>query len=253
MKWHLALGLAILQAGTDAARATPPDIIDLRDEIFGFSEQSIFLLRSTWDNLGVYSSEQREVFLVVVDRQSGAESLAPVYQVRRDEDQAREASGPGTTWWMTRAVVPAEAVNPWQVLAEARGVPYGAGGQGDSGPAPVEGSLAPGGEIHIGLETGWSWRGEGAVLVAGIGSRLDGIAAALGEPQRIAPVTVRDLLAGQVFTDQDCDIAGGQVLDRAAGGPPSALVRIDCVEGEGGQLASLLIVLPEAWRVAAAP
>jgi hypothetical protein len=52
---------------TTPAQATPPDAMDVSDELFGISETHLFLLRHTDDNLGQYAASARHVFLVAVN------------------------------------------------------------------------------------------------------------------------------------------------------------------------------------------
>ncbi|NPD15355.1 hypothetical protein HOY34_09105 [Xinfangfangia sp. D13-10-4-6] len=248
----LALGLA------GRAGATPPDVIDVSDEVFGFSQDSIVLLRSLRDNLGLYTAERRYAFLVTVDRASGAESLQPVCQIYRHEDTDQAGNAPGVLSWASHDETPDDAVNPWDVLAAAGGSPFRPGGFQDIEAAGLSGSLAAG-AIRISAESGSNaaWSGEGAVLLTGAGARLDAVADRLGDMPRMGPLRAGDLLRDQAFGPESCTIADvlifGGIAGGMTGGEPSAMLRMDCGDAEEGLAASLLVAVPMGWRGAIAP
>ena len=84
-----AITLALACAAT-MAQATPPDMIHIEDELFGFSPDHVYLLRKSHDNLGLYSAYVRNVALVAIDRHTGDEQIWPVWRIRSVPDQDKD-------------------------------------------------------------------------------------------------------------------------------------------------------------------
>lgn len=210
------------------ASATPPDTINVRDEVFGLSGDSIFLLRSTHDNLGVYNAEHRDVFFVAIDRISGEETLWPVYRARA---RTEEGGGqrPGTTGEML-----AGSVNPFEMLRERGGIALGAAGWSAGGPVNIEGR-----HVSVRFGEGTAIRIETAPLLRRMTTSLDGLATRIGDYDRLAPVTVGELLSGQAFELAACTFAEAIQYTGSPRTGPTHLIRVTCTQE--GQVASLLL------------
>ncbi|APE27229.1 hypothetical protein [Aurantiacibacter gangjinensis] len=123
------------------ARATPEDIITLRDEVFAIGPDSVFVLRTSRDNMGSYYNLQIESHLVRIDLESGDETSWLVYRALRqtvfDEDPALERHETVTQsvgYWH----------DPFAVIADA-GATFHAGSS-DAGmrlPQPETGEAEP--------------------------------------------------------------------------------------------------------------
>lgn len=97
--FHRTMIAAVSMLGlTLPASATPPDIIDVRDEIFGISQTQVLLLRTTFDNPGPHIAGRNDVLLVSVDIATGERTLWPVYRIYRGPD-------PQSDWLRSRTGV----------------------------------------------------------------------------------------------------------------------------------------------------
>lgn len=218
------------------AFATPPDIIDVRDDLFGISRSSLFLLRITRDNLGLHTSEQRDVVLVAVDRLTGRETLWPVYRARHVPDIDRDGSD---VRQKTEVSKRPNAVDPFAKLGESDGYPIG------MADAPVDARAditIKDGVLTVTFPNGFVAKRKMSAVLSAVSGSLDKLADSVGDYERLAPIRTRDLLAGQSFEAQACKVSDPFGYDDRSGAPPVSIARVTCSDPEG-QTASLLVTL----------
>ncbi len=250
-----AITLALACAAT-MAQATPPDMIHIEDELFGFSPNHVYLLRKSHDNLGLYSAYVRNVALVAIDRHTGDEQIWPVWRIRSVPDQDKDPDGIVSK---VTDETPPGAVDPIQILREAGGIPA-------IGIPPV-GSMyliaAPnnGNDFAMlgafDLDDGTHFAPDQDALTAGVSAALDRFAAMMGDYDRFGPLETSDLLAGTGFTSADCLYAASSILPAGAETPPANLVQVFCPAGgliggtegdEAIEAALWMMILPEGAR-----
>ena len=216
------------------ALATPPDMVDVRDELMGLAQESMIILRTTRDNLGVYDAEQRDIVLVETDWATGKETLHPVYRYRSEPDGAGEG---GTMSPKVTGSVPADGVNPYMFLRERDGAPFlGVDDRAvDLGSIETTDSL-----ITIRFSEAPETQIAVTDLLERFSASLDNLADMLGDYPRLAPVTPRDLIGGLTYDPATCQFSDAMryMDDR---GEPAQFIRVSC--DTDGQLASLLVPL----------
>lgn len=227
-------GLLCLMA--HATMATPPDILDVHDELFGIAKESILVLRSTRDNLGTYYTDQQDVLLVEIDRETGAETLYPVYRMRSEAGTAPDDSDLSRT---RNGTLAPESVNPYRKLYELNGEPFWRPDfqKEESVSIKVTADL-----VRVEFDDGVVAEAERAALLGRHASALDDLAKALGEYSRIAPVTPHDLLDDAVSDPESCQFADAFRHDDLSGAQPVQLLRVTC--DAYGQVTSLLVPIP---------
>lgn len=218
---------AALACAPPMAQATPPDQIIVGDELFGISAGHVFVLRQSWDNLGLYNSDMRNVALVAIDRRTAKEQIWPVIRTHRLPDYDNDPDGLAIK--TDQLAVPG-AVDPFGKLAEMGGYPTEgqiAFGPGDLPPAPNVGSNA---ETIWGftLEDGTRFEPDMAALRMGVGQSLDQFAEAMGDYPRFGPLSASDLLSGRDYAEARCTYTDRSVLDDSAADPPAHLVLVTC-------------------------
>lgn len=221
------------------ALATPPDIINVRDEFFGVSESSIFVLRITYDNLGLHDSAQRDVVLVALDRRTQEETSWPVYRARSAPDYEQDEAG--ATSRIDRLALP-DAVDPFEMLGELGGMPVGAKDMGYHVAAEPE---MRGDAVVIAYDDGAEFRSDMGTLLQGVTVSLNALAERLGDYDRMAPVHTRDLLGDLAFRSDECRISDPHRFNIPWGTAPTLAARLTCDDNEG-QFISLLVLVPSA-------
>lgn len=225
-----------LSAIAPAALATPPDLINVRDEVFGVSSCCLLTLRTTSDNLGIYDGVHRDVVLVVTDRESLEETQYPVYRVRGriDHDSVDLA-------YVYKAARPPEAVDPFAVLSSLDGGPQSSADNFLSAAGPV-------GRADDRLTIPIKGDGQISVEVEDILQRaeesINGLAAVVGDYERLAPVETGELLAGRIGDGADCDFPEAWLLGHRTDGAPVALLRMYCDSMEGESTSILTLAAP---------
>lgn len=217
------------------ALATPPDIADVRDEFLGLSGDNIFIIRSTRDNLGVYDAEQRDVVLVLIDRTTGQETLLPVYSSRTSTNEPTQQNAPMSK--STTAILPKGAVNPYATLQEQSGTALSLA-ETESGKISESGDAV---EVRFSDEP--AVKLSKAKLLTQASANLDQLAAQIGDYPRLAPLTLKDLIAGQDFSGAECSFDQPVSIQDFRGKPPARLLRVSC-DSEGQILSMLLPVAP---------
>lgn len=238
----LVLGLAAL----GPARATPPDIVNISDQLFGLGKDAVLVLRSSRDNLGLYDAEVDSTALVAIDRQSGAERIWPVYRTRRLPDLDAGAEG---TRMQIRPEPIAGAVNPYDILQELQGRPI-------SWPisSPVSWhedfiDRTPGalhqndGMVSVSFADGLTYRRPLQEMLDSLAASQTALAENIPDYARFGPLRLGDLLSGRQFTPAQCDITDPIRLEDRSGAPPAVLVRLRCEDEPDGQSTALLVTL----------
>ena len=214
----LVLGLA-LACAAPAARATPPDAFALHDQLFGISAGTVFLLRSSSDNLGLYATDRRRVALVLVDRATGRESLLPVYGSFRVPNSDNHPNSARTA---IHPDIPTGAVDPFAILRDHAGEVIMA--EADPLPAPI-------GPIP-------------ANLPKQVQQRLDTYAALMGGYQRMGSRSLPDLVAGAI-DNIPCRVDHSLTLPEQSATTPAALIRVSCGTAKTDDFtASVHLLLP---------
>lgn len=229
----LTLGLAA------PAAATPPDMVGLRDELFGVSAEYVFLLRYVFDNHGVYESEQRDLLLVALNRRTRTETIWPVYRARHGADYER-GNDLGRPYRIDPITVEGQ-VDPFAKLREMQGMPIGPAWMRDSTPARVE----PGDRmVTLTDEAGRRFGQDIAALRQARATALTATADAIGDYPRMNQTTIHDLLGTLDEWQQDCIYTDGYRFSSELGAAPTAMLRVTCTDGEDGQEWSLLMLVP---------
>lgn len=96
------------------AHATPPDVLTVKDKLFGMSADYVFVLRTTSDNHGSYYTETNDVVLIATHIKTGKQTLWHLYRVTRTQLDYGEMT--------MRNTLPKNAVNPYAILAQYKGV-----------------------------------------------------------------------------------------------------------------------------------
>jgi hypothetical protein len=233
--------LAVLCAGSALpAKATPPDVINVRDEVFGISASHLFVLRSTEDNLGLYTADRSDTLLVAIDLATGDETLWPVYGFYRGPDPADpngEKSG-------VVAGARQDSTDPFGVLAEYGAVPAIAAF------SRISADTLPSVTLDAKTLT-VSYRGtemryalDSQALLAGMTASVNKVAGTIEDYDRFAPISTRDLLSDRTFAIQDCAVSDPMHLSALIETAPVQLVRVTCSDPDEADTTSLVVVVP---------
>lgn len=227
--------LIILLSGLPAL-ATPPDVMSLRDRIFGISATHVYILRDINDNLGLHNPGMTDTYLVAKSIKTGQdEAHWPVtrwyrgYDVTDDKDilQYFPLSG---------------AVNPFQILSDANALPIArAMRQPDNRFAP---------EI---------WLTPDGLQIESRSLPLDAVFAQMRASINVSRATVQPYpqsgFVSQSFSDpQDmmgdielafdwCELDAALSLSVTYDMPETQLARIRCA-GDSMQSANLIVLIP---------
>lgn len=220
-----------------AVWATPPDMIDIRDELLGVAPCCVLVKRTTSDNLGLYGAIHSDVVLVNIDREGGMETQYPVYRVRGQPDLDREADG-GVLAYHAEPLP--GSVEPFALLAEMNGIPAQAADYLVFELKPI--TRAEDTLVVSALDKG-TIQVEIAELMRQIEASVADLALVVGEYDRLAPVTTTELLDGRISDPSDCRFDFAWSLDDRSGGAPTTMLRADC--DNEGEITSILVWLPE--------
>lgn len=230
-------GIALLCA--QPVLATPPDVIDIREEPFAISETHIFLTRTTSDNLGLYESRRIESFLVAIDLETGAEEVWVLDLLHRTSVYSEDGAFQG---YSNRRDDGFEAANPYALLIGRSAVPWlalsregGANEQGRivSDRAGITVSYDHGGVYYIGFD---AWV-----------QRLDTLGVSAAEStsnyRRMSTLETRQLYNERRIAPDSCEpdrVLDYWGLDRPA---QNRFVRIVCDTGDDEGRTSLIVQL----------
>ncbi|MFV0475613.1 MAG: hypothetical protein ACK5MQ_15610 [Pikeienuella sp.] len=229
--------LSIVAMGQGAS-ATPPDIIDVRDELFGVSACCVLLLRETDDNLGVYDAFQKDTLLVSIDRESGETTQKPVYRAMGRADYERDELGEIRLY--SGETLPG-SVEPFAALAGMSGAPARAGAGAVHDEA---GPVREGDGLSMSFRDGPAVRASVSALMRRFQAALDETVKIVGDYERLATIPTRELFAGLARDPAGCRFDRAYRLDDRVGAP-IILLRAICGEETGEGIASLLLPLPE--------
>lgn len=227
---------AVLAAGT--AQATPPDVLGIRDELFGVSAAEVFLIRTTSDNLGLHIAGMSDVFLVAKDIATGEDTaIWPVYRSLRTLGDRPDAIGEIVL------VLPQErAVNPYDILGAHGGRPASAredpaSADLTSGDLTVTGSDGP-----RALPTARMLE----LIARSVALTSDAIQP---YPPDVTPgggttLSPQERLDGIAYGPQECDVLDRTSVSMTYETPVIELVRIHCSHDGYLDPATLYIIVP---------
>ncbi|MEM6476372.1 MAG: hypothetical protein AAF687_09415 [Pseudomonadota bacterium] len=218
--------------------ATPPNVMTVEDQAFGLSEDELFVLRTTSDNLGSYFEARHETFLVAIALDDGAETYWPVNSVsvttvfgEEGEDDRRELVRPDG----------AGHANPFDILAERGGLPWRA--------------VAPGAGNFITAafeqdETSVTVRYEGlsaftlgkSDAVARVRSVMDRIAAEVPDYPSTSTVMSSERFASRMIVPEMCRYSVNDYAASPLTYTALQLVQVTC--GDGEDLDSNTVLIP---------
>ncbi|MCF6273775.1 MAG: hypothetical protein L3J37_11420 [Rhodobacteraceae bacterium] len=226
--------ILILVALALPARATPPDVISLHDQVIGANDTHVFILRETNDNLGLYNYGMHDIFLVAKSIATGQdEEIWPVYRVHSTIDKTR----------LTRSFPLVDAINPFDILAarQARYISYGFLG--------LEAEQAP----AAGFDEYGLWvKGntlENTALLGQISRSVTLTSAAIqpypeGGYRTMSRTTPQQLLAEADYAPEECSIDGVMTL-YSYPQPDVELVRVICNDEDAMLRVVLVVIMPQ--------
>ena len=224
-------------AFTAPAAATPPNVMTVEDQAFGLSEDELFVLRTTNDNLGSYFEARHETFLVAISLDSGAETYWPVNSVTVSTIFGEAGASD------ERVILPGKSEaheNPYDILAKRSGLPWRA-------VAPGEGTfVAP---VFEQNESSVTVTYEGApafVLdkddaVARVQSVMERIAAEVPDYPSTSTVMSRERFAARMIVPEMCRYSANDFAVRPQSYGALQLVRVSCGDGEDLDTNTVLI------------
>ena len=213
---------------------TPPDVITIGDDLFATNGETLFVYRSTNDNLGVCQSDYSERFLVAIDVATGEEQYWLVYRARRDQifdeatgDERVEVTYSDREDWH----------DPYQIIADADAFLLERVGT----PPPPAIIRQPGG-IRLSYDSGQQFDIYYSPSVARARASLADLAQRMSDVPRMAPVSTRELLQNRQIDWDSCSFTA---LGRPLGTGPSAfqIIRLRCHDGDDMEQTSLLQVV----------
>lgn len=236
--WIIAFALA---ACAGPAAATPPDMVEIRDELFGVGPGEILVLRTVTDNLGSHVNSLSGTALVAIDAATGAETLWPVGRHRL---QPADPVMPGETPLAILAEPLEDARDPFAILAARGAMPAGAAARlAEEAALAVE--LGPEGAL-VRHADGARFRLPAERLSAGLADAAARIAALAPPYPRMGGLSLSDLLDGVAFAPEGCTLAQPLRLRFPAELPPIQLARVSCGTADDDVRISLLRVIPPA-------
>lgn len=103
------------------AFASPDTFIDFVEEPIGVSEEHLFLLRVSTDNLGYYEASRVEVYFVQVDWETGEETTLVVDRFVKSMDYSEDGEAQGYSIKRDKGVEPR---SPHILMTERGGIPW---------------------------------------------------------------------------------------------------------------------------------
>ena len=214
------------------AKATPPDALSLHDQVIGYSETQVFILRETNDNLGLHIFGLHDVLLVAKSLSSGLdEEIWPVYRVYSDGE-----TSPQTDIFRLQ-----NAVNPFEILTNRAAIFVGRDFLLPSSSRASESELD---EVVLRVADA---RLEAEAMLGQISQSIKLTSTAIqpypeGDYPSMSFHTPQELLAEMSFMATDCYISGLKTLFRYPL-KNTSLARIACEDDNGAQV-TLVVVLP---------
>lgn len=218
---------------------TPPDVVDLRDEVFATGTDAVFVLRISRDNMGSYYDEQIETHLVRIDVASAEETMWLVYRARKatvfDDDPALERHA---TLHQSRE----EWHDPFAIIAEAGATLFlGRADHSEHLPQP-ERAEADTGLLTIGYEYGPTFALRRDDALARMRVSLAAFAERIYDAPRMTMMTTRQVFSDRIVDWENCGFAA-ENFPVGLGNSRYQIVRVSCDDGEDMEQTSLLQVV----------
>ncbi len=240
----LAVGLVLAssQISPGPAFATPPDVIDIREEPFGLNETHLFVLRSSTDNLGLYESLRVETFLVAIDAATGEEEHWLIDRSVRSSEYSEDGEMLG--YKVVRDEGLAD-VNPFAILAERDALPWSAVSLTGWYEVKADFARTPDGGWQASYPSGQVFRIADAALVQKLVGVSDFMSRNVADHPRMASIATRQLFADRTVPLESCEPAA--VFNHFALRAPGTelLVRIDCSVRDEVGVTSVVVHLKE--------
>ncbi len=232
---NLLAALALTFAA-QPAYATPPDVIDIREEPFGVSDTHLFVTRTSTDNLGLHESLRSESHLVRIDLETGDETswvLDRVTQFRDYDDEGDQLD------FVTRRDEGLKPVNPYAILAEHDAIPWdGAVRAHWITPEIVVGEDSI--SVSYGADT--DYRITLDEVARAQSNLVDFMARTVADHRRMSTMSTRQMFAERQLPMAYCK--PDEVLDYFSFGRGwGKLIRINCTSGEEDGLTSFVVQL----------
>ncbi|MEP2735536.1 MAG: hypothetical protein ABJP34_04485 [Erythrobacter sp.] len=223
------------------ASATPPDAMDVSDELFGISETHLYLLRHTDDNLGQYTTSARHVFLVAIDLKTAEEEYWKVSLTVRGEKWDEDGNSVGIV--TQRAYRPIES-NPYDILGERGARPISAAAL-RAYPFPKGEITADADSVKVAAEFGPTYTMPRKLAEARITASNRNVSLRIWEPVRMS----RAYTTKQAWADRKVPLDGCAFSDVgriwvSSETPRVQLVRATCADEDETGMTSVIFVLP---------
>lgn len=239
MKFLLFLSIFLAAAClSQPTSATPDDMITVEDEAFAANSDTLFVMRTVQDNLGLHTSTYAETFLVGIDVKSGEETHWLVYRARHDRVFSANAEEEGVettlfdreTWH-----------DPHAIVADA-----GA----SLAPTAVRGEttvLDHGETIAMGYDYGPRFEFQRDDALTAARRSLIRLQDHVGEAPRMSMLTTRDIWDERAVDWDSCAFSSvGYPAN--LGAQAFQIVRVHCHDGYEGSTTSLLQAIPVSSR-----
>lgn len=223
-----------------SAAATPPDVIDVTDELFGISQTHVFVLRHTDDNLGMYTVSARHVFLVAINLATAEEEYWPLFLAVRSERFDENANSVGMV--ISREYRPIE-INPYDILGERAALPVGSAfNLASSFPKPVINVTAD--FVTATVEGKATHQLPRAVAEARIETSNSNLAQRVWEPARMyRQYTTKQAFAERKVALEECAYSDAGQLWTAIDKPRVQLVQATCSDADETGVTSVIFAL----------
>ncbi len=231
------LPLALFAVFSPSAQATPPDVIEIREEPFGLSEAHLFVTRTTTDNLGLHQALRVESFLVAIDLKTEKEELWVLDRLvhMEDYDDAGEFTG-----YSIERDPDLKSVNAYGVLAQQRALPWSAvSHEANYDVAPSLTSDAD--AIRLTYDDGPSYRLATGDMSRRLGDVTPSTSENVVDYQRMSTMATRMMFAERIVPVETCK--PGPVLEHWDTDYPARyrFIRINCSDEEEPGVTSLIL------------
>lgn len=223
------------------ARATPETFIEIRDEAFGISEDELFLLRTTLDNMGSYYETRLETFLVAISLNTGEQQSWHISSATITTQLSEE----GEEETQKLEYLPtAKKVDPFAILAGREGIlwqslasqrPKVQPKAQKFGPDAVMFTYPQLADFVVTKEAAQAYRR----------SAIRQLASDIPDYPRNRQMTTREFIVERLTHSKPCDYAFGDVGNTPLEPQPVYLVRMTCVDEDGLEPTSLLVLAEE--------
>lgn len=228
---------------TSPAAATPGDIVNIRDEMFGINDTHVFVLRTTDDNTGTYYSRRNEVFLVAIDRSTATEQYWPLYQVTQFTDFGADGTKDGIVVRPeTVDESGAPAYNPYAILAERKAMAWPGSVANWQTPSIDAGSSG----LSITYTDGAVFKISASDLAKRLSLNVANAAGKVRNHLRLGMFDTRQIFAELDMGPEQCSFSELVRHYSRSSGEQIQIVRMTCGDEEGLGGTSLIQVIPMA-------